>query len=128
MKKAEQLVGGPVAQLFSFVGVDVAHHQRTAPKVDGKEDLSAFAAFDRVHLNDSDIRVGSDEFPEVIVGASDMAPLIDADRLFLLANPVTKFPGEVDVSDGKKPCIDVVVDGLFIKHDVIGILDAYVMD
>lgn len=28
MKKAEQLVGGPVAQLFSFVGVDVAHHQR----------------------------------------------------------------------------------------------------
>ena len=28
MKKAEQLVGGPVAQLFSFVGVDVAHHQK----------------------------------------------------------------------------------------------------
>lgn len=28
MKKAEQLVGGPVALLFSFVGVDVAHHQR----------------------------------------------------------------------------------------------------
>ena len=28
MKKAEQLVCGPVAQLFSFVGIDVAHHQR----------------------------------------------------------------------------------------------------
>ena len=27
MKKAEQLVGGPVAQLFSLVGIDVAHHQ-----------------------------------------------------------------------------------------------------
>ena len=27
MKKAEQLVCGPVAQLFSFVGIDVAHHQ-----------------------------------------------------------------------------------------------------
>lgn len=27
MKEAEQLVGGPVAQLFSFVGIDVAHHQ-----------------------------------------------------------------------------------------------------
>ena len=27
MKKAEQLVGGPVAQLFSFVGIDVTHHQ-----------------------------------------------------------------------------------------------------
>ena len=28
MKKAEQLVCGPVTQLFSFVGIDVAHHQR----------------------------------------------------------------------------------------------------
>ena len=28
MKKAEQLVGEPVAQLFSFIGVDVAHHLR----------------------------------------------------------------------------------------------------
>lgn len=28
MKKAEQMVGRPVAQLFSFVGIDVAHHQR----------------------------------------------------------------------------------------------------
>ena len=28
MKKAEQLVCGPVAQLFSLVGIDVAHHQR----------------------------------------------------------------------------------------------------
>ena len=28
MKKAEQLVCRPVAQLFSFVGIDVAHHQR----------------------------------------------------------------------------------------------------
>ena len=28
MKKAEQLVCGPVAQLFSFVGINVAHHQR----------------------------------------------------------------------------------------------------
>ena len=27
MKKAEQLVCGPVAQLFSFVGIDVAHHK-----------------------------------------------------------------------------------------------------
>jgi len=28
MKKAEQLIGGPVAQLFSFVRINVAHHQR----------------------------------------------------------------------------------------------------
>lgn len=28
VKEAEQLVGGPVAQLFSFVGIDVTHHQR----------------------------------------------------------------------------------------------------
>ena len=28
MKKAEQLVCGPVAQLFSFVGIDVTYHQR----------------------------------------------------------------------------------------------------
>ena len=27
MKKAEQLVCGPVAQLFSFVRINVAHHQ-----------------------------------------------------------------------------------------------------
>ena len=27
MKKAEQLVCGPVAQLFSFVGINVAHHK-----------------------------------------------------------------------------------------------------
>ena len=27
MKKAEQLVGRLVAQLFSFVGIDVTHHQ-----------------------------------------------------------------------------------------------------
>ena len=28
MKKAEQLVCGPVAQLFSFIGIDVTHHHR----------------------------------------------------------------------------------------------------
>lgn len=27
MQKAEQLVGGPVAQLFSFIGIDVTHHE-----------------------------------------------------------------------------------------------------
>lgn len=27
MKKAEQMAGRPVAQLFSFVGIDETHHQ-----------------------------------------------------------------------------------------------------
>ena len=27
MQKAEQLVGGPVAQLFPFIGIDVTHHE-----------------------------------------------------------------------------------------------------
>jgi hypothetical protein len=57
-----------------------------------------------------------------------MALLIDTDRFFLLTNPVPHLPGKVDVTDRQKPCIDVVVDGFLIKHDVICVLDAYVMN
>ena len=57
-----------------------------------------------------------------------MALLIDTDRLFLLTDSVPHLPGKVNVTDGQKSCIDVVVDGFLIKHDVIRILNANVMN
>ena len=57
-----------------------------------------------------------------------MALLINTDKLFLLADSVSNFPRKVDIADRQKTCIDVVVDGFLIKHDVICILDAYVMN
>ena len=112
----------------SVVVTDECKHQRTASEIDGEEHFAALTPFDRVHLNDSDIGVGGDEFLKIVVGTPYMALLIDTDRLFLLTDSVPHLPGKVNVTDGQKTCIDVVVDGFLIKHDVIRVLDANVMN
>ena len=112
----------------SVVVTDECKHQRTAPKVDCKEHFATLTSFYRVNLNDSDIGVGSDEFLKIIIGTPYMALLIDANRLFLLTDSVPHLPRKVNVTDGQKSCIDVVVDGFLIKHDVIRIFDANVMN
>ena len=128
---SQQLIE-PVKDLCDAPGgvavTDECKHQRAVSEVDSEEHLSALAPFDRIHFCDGNVRVGSDEFQEILIGAAYMALLIDTDRLFLLAHPVPHFPGKIDVSDGKEPGIDVIVDGFLVKHDVIRILDAYVMD
>ena len=112
----------------SVVVTDECKHQRTASEIDGEEHFAALTPFDRVHLNDSDIGVGGDEFLKIVVGTPYMALLIDTDRLFLLTDSVPHLPGKVNVTDGQKSCINVVVDGFLIKHDVIRILNANVMN
>jgi len=122
----------PVENLCDALGgvviTDEGKHQRAGSEVNREEYLAALASLNGVHLHYGNVRVSSNEFLEVIVGASYMTLLIDTDRFLLFANPVSYLPGEVDVSNRQKPCIDVVVDSLFIKHDVISIFDTYVMN
>ena len=122
----------PVKDLYDASGgvviANESKHQRATPEVDRKEHFSSFTAFNGIHLHNCNIGIGCNELLEVIVGASYMALLIDTYGFLLLADSVPDLPWEVDISDRQKSCIDVVVDGLFIKHDVIRILDAYVMD
>jgi hypothetical protein len=107
---------------------DKGKHQRTASEVDCEEYLAALAPFYRVHLNNGYIRIDGDEFQKVLIGTAYMALLIDTYRLLLFTDSVPYFSRKIDVPDGENPGIDVVINRLFVKHDVIGILDAYVMN
>lgn len=57
-----------------------------------------------------------------------MALFVDFDRLLLFPDTVSDLARQVDVPDRQKPCIDIVVDGLFIQHNVICIVDTNVVN
>ena len=76
---------------------DECKHQRTVPKIDCREHFATLTSFYRVHLTDSDIGVGGDEFLKIIIGTPYMALLIDTDRLFLLTDLDT--PSDLKLQD-----------------------------
>lgn len=89
-------------------------HQRTASEVDREENLVAFTSFNRIQFHDGNIKIDGSKFQEIFTG--------------FFANPVPNLSGKAYSADRQKPCIDVVVDLFFIKHNFICILDAYVID
>lgn len=103
-------------------------HEFRFDKVDGQEHLSAFGAFNGVHLYDRAVRISFKECTVVFQGAPCPACPVHLEILFRLARPVPHLSRKVDVFCGEDPVADVVVNGLFAAHDFCGVVHIDVMD
>lgn len=85
--------------------------------------------FDRVHLDNRAVRPAFQKHKEISIGAPDAAGLVHLERIMGRSSwLIGDLSGEVNVSGRKDAGIHIMIDGLFGKHDLIGVVGADMVD
>ena len=97
--------------------------------MDGKENFSAFDAFNRINLYDRNIRMESRITAIILPGTSDTAGFIDLkpDR-FRFPRTKTYFPRQVDVACREKLIVYISIECFLTAHNRIRMVLADMMD
>lgn len=105
-----------------------SEHELAVCKEQCQQDFSTFPALHGVHLDNGDIRVLGYKGEIILIASPDVALLIYPQRLLAFPCPVTNLSRKVKIADREKPGVYVVVDRLFIQHDLIGITGTDMVD
>lgn len=97
-------------------------------KANGQKDLAAFAANDRVHLDNGDIGIVCHKRREILVGAPFIAVSIDFQ---LRRSPSRTHPddaGTIHLVSVEQTGVQIIVGGLFADHQLVCIIHKSMMD
>lgn len=90
--------------------------------------FATLSSNDRVHLDNSRIRILLYEALECVVVSPDPAALVHFEFGFFIACTELHFPGQVDVAYIHKTGVDVVLDGFLTTHELILMAHINLMD